>query len=133
MIHLRRNGWHLTYKVAQNEPYAPGKCILRSNLKTAVIHWGRRGWHLVCTVNEEPTNVARYLIWLEQEVLVLVSKNQTGIRSDFHFQNRNQNFKEPDPIPGSQFSLGLEPEPRLLEKKSDHNSVFFSIQNFTTW
>ncbi len=71
----------------------------------------------MCTVNEEPTNVARYLIWLEQEVLVLVSKTQTGIRSDFQFQNRNQNFKEPDPKPGSQFSLGLEPEPRLLEKK----------------
>jgi len=68
-------------------------------------------------VNEEPTNVGRYLIWLEQEVLVLVSENQTGIRSDFNFQNRNQNFKEPDPKPGSQFSLDLEPEPRLLEKK----------------
>jgi hypothetical protein len=27
-------------------------------------------------VNEEPTNVGRYLIWLEQEVLVLVSENQ---------------------------------------------------------
>jgi hypothetical protein len=71
----------------------------------------------MCTVNEEHTNVGRYLIWLEQEVLVLVSKNQTGIRSDFHFQNRNHNFKEQDPKPGSQFSLGLEPEPRLLEKK----------------
>ncbi len=98
-----------------------------------MIHWGRKGWHLLCRVNEEHTNVGRYLSWLEQEVLVLVSKNQTGIRSDFHFQNRNQNFKEPYPKPGSQFSLGLEPEPRLLEKKVIITLFYFLVQIFITW